>query len=397
MNDGRSTRRAARYGLGLIVILSLVATACGSSKSSSSPTTASSAATSATTAAAGASGGSPTTAAAAASSGSNTPAPQPLPTKTNVTIAIVSPAEYLAPVYLGVDFGEFTKENLHVTITKLDFTDALTEMAAGRVQMLSAGASAGMFNEINLNQGFAQVGHTFDLIPNTKTGLFVRNQYLTPQGNINCADVPKMTFNYSTGGLGSSIPYVIKPVLAKCGYTLTNVKHVALGGEDSYVALENGAVSFTYLNTPQSQEAYNGNFAKLLPDTGYSLASYMMSTKFLKQQPEVAAAILRGIMRTQRTYLQGDYHTNTQVVDAIASFTGVTPAQVQNQEVLLFTQDLQFTPSANAAILGIQDIWVQYGIVDYKTPLALSEINNTTLATQVAAGCGSSSNPCTGT
>ena len=307
----------------------------------------------------------------------------------------VSPAEYLAPYYLARAFGEFKKENLEVSITKLGFTDALALMEQGKVQMLSAGASAGMLNQISANGAFQQVGHTFDLIPTTKTGLYVRNAFLNPDGSLNCADVPKMTFNFSTGGIGASIVYVIQPILAKCGYSLTQVRSASLGGVDSYPALQNGAVSLTYLNTPQAQQAANGNFAKLLPKTAYSLASYMMATSFVHKQPQVAAAILRAIMRTQRTYLQGNYHQNNQVVSAISAGTGFTPTQIAQDEPLLFTTDLNFSASANAAVLGIQDIWIKYGIVNYKKPLTLAQINNSSLAAQVAAGCGSTSDPCT--
>ena len=379
----RPTFGTRRLLVGGLVAVSLLSAACSSSTKSNAgtPTT---------------SGGSTETTTGSPSSGPNTPAPQPLPALTSVTLVQVSPAEYLAPYYLAQAFGEFKKENLNVTIAKLGFTDALALMEQGKVQMLSAGASAGMLNQIAANGAFAQVGHTFDLIPNTKTGLYVRKEFLNPDGTLNCADVPKMTFNFSTGGIAASIVYVIKPILDKCGYSLTKVKSASLGGTDSYPALENGAVSLSYLNTPQAQEAANANFAKLLPNTGYSLASYMMATSFIKSQPAVAAAILRAIMRTQRTYLQGDYHSNQQVVNVLSQNTGATAAQIAQDEPLLFTTDLQFSKSADDAVLGIQNIWIQYGIVAYKQPLTLSQINDMNLATQVANGCGGSAHPCTG-
>jgi ABC-type nitrate/sulfonate/bicarbonate transport system substrate-binding protein len=385
LRQGRSVY-VRRSILGLAAVVALLATACGSSSknsSTSSNTTASSGTSAATTpATTGAAGAAP----ASSGAGPGTPAPKPLAQPTSVTIAITAPAEFVSPIYLANTFGEFQKENLHVTITDLNFTDALVLMQQGKVQMLAGGATAGMLNADASGQTFKQVGAIFDNEPSSKLGLYVRDQYLTPQGTLNCADVPKMTFNYSTGGLGSSIPFVAQEVLNKCGYSLTQVKHVALDSAESLPALENGAISFSYLNDPQAGEAYTGNFAKLLAGTAYSLASYMMSTKYLDSNPTTAAAILRALMRTERTYFAGDYHSNPTTMSAIEKFTGAPASKILADAPLYFKPDMQFSTAADNAILGIQKIWIQNKIVDYTTPLTLPQINDTTLAAQVSAG-----------
>ena len=282
--------------------------------------------------------------------------------------------------------GAFKAENLNVTITDLNFTNALALMEQGKVQFLAGGATAGMLNVDASGGTFKQVGAIFDTAPTSKVGIYVLNKYLTPQGTLNCADIPKMVFNYSTGGLASSIPFVAQRVLNQCGHSLTSVNHVALDSADSLPALENGAISFSYLNDPQAGAAASGNFAKLLAGTSYSLASYMMSTKYLNSHRAVSAAILRALLRTTRTYFSGNYHQNPTTMAAILAFTGAAESKVLADAPLDFKMDMQFSPAADNAILGVQNIWIENHIVNYTKPLPLDQINDTSLAALVANG-----------
>jgi NitT/TauT family transport system substrate-binding protein len=74
-----------------------------------------------------------------------TPAPQPLPKTRKVTIATGTlSAEYVAPLEVAVDKGEFKKEGLDVTLKVLPTPDALPLLAKGEGGGRVKGGTAGI-------------------------------------------------------------------------------------------------------------------------------------------------------------------------------------------------------------------------------------------------------------
>jgi ABC-type nitrate/sulfonate/bicarbonate transport system substrate-binding protein len=174
---------------------------------------------------------------------------------------------------------------------------------------------------------------------------------------------------------------------ANGGYGLKDVRTTELSATDTLVALQSGSVDIAYLLTPFWQQADKGNYAKYIPNTSYSLASYMMSTDFIKQQPDVAKALLRATMRAQRTYLQGDYHADPKALAAMAKATGTPEANLSATPSLRFTSDLIFSKTATDKMMAAQQAWLDAGgILQYDKSLALERMVDNSLAQQVLAG-----------
>jgi NitT/TauT family transport system substrate-binding protein len=112
-----------------------------------------------------------------------------------------------------------------------------------------------------------------------------------------------------------------------------------------------------------------------------------MSTDFIKNQADVARALLRAIMRSQRSYLQGDYHVDPNVLPALAKQTGVPEDSITSAPSLVFTKDLQPSQSTIKAETDSQSVWLMArNVLQYTQPLPLERIQDLSLATAVAAG-----------
>jgi NitT/TauT family transport system substrate-binding protein len=95
-----------------------------------------------------------------------------------------------------------------------------------------------------------------------------------------------------------------------------------LNGSNALVALETGALQAADLYAPSSSQAISSGVAKLAVEVPAGAGAMVMGN-ILTSHPQVAEAIARALLRTQRTYLQGDYHSNPQVAADIAKILGV--------------------------------------------------------------------------
>jgi NitT/TauT family transport system substrate-binding protein len=306
---------------------------------------------------------------------------------TKAVVAIVSPSEIYAGALLAGPMGEFTKENLDVTYQRLALSDAFLLATQGKVQVVVAGVTAGLLNLIAQKDNFRQTGFSFELSPDSKEGLWVRNEYFNSDGSVNKAKVKGMQFNFGSGGYASSTVVPIARWLKASGFSINDVHPTELSGADTLAGLQQGSVGAGYLQSPFWLTAAQGNFARLVPGTGFSLASYIMETNFTNTQPEVAKAILRAMLRTQRTYLQGDYHANAAVLAALVTATGSTADAIKATPSLRWTTDLMPTTAIVQNIADAQDDWLQAGgILQYQQALPMERINDVSLAKDVVAG-----------
>src|SRR5690606_12292607 len=95
--------------------------------------------------------------------------------------------------------------------------------------------------------------------------------------------------------------------------TLKDIDISTLTGPDVLVALENGSIDGGFLADPTWADPDQRGYAKLVVPFGtFSVNGYMMG-KLRTEQPDVAKAFIRAMVRTSRTYLQGDYHNDPEV------------------------------------------------------------------------------------
>jgi NitT/TauT family transport system substrate-binding protein len=352
----------SRSSIGLIGIIAVALTlsACGSSSKSDSKTSA------ATSAAAGSS----PAASSSAATGPNTPAPKPLATMTDVTASVpFLNIEGYAPLLLANYFGEFKKENLNVTIQTVTTNNLVVLMQQGKVDFAPAAPSAGIFNAIQGGADIKGIGGGVMFSKDDLQGYYLRKGLIGSDGKFNPCDLKgKKVSTGSATGLGAPSVVELASYLAKCNLTVNDVTIVPQGGTDLFAALSAGAVDAGYLADPIWPQAVSAGMLLIQPFTA-GITSYFMGPIRTKQ-PEVAAAIARAMIRTVRTYLQGDYRADPTVHAAMMKALGATEAQLTGPSPLVFSPDWKFPVDL---IAPIEAEWIKIGkLLNYTTPLPTS-------------------------
>jgi NitT/TauT family transport system substrate-binding protein len=355
-------RHHARNRLAALVIVgALVVISCGSDDDGapSTPTTTSS--SSGTSAPAG--GG---------SEGPGSPAPQPLAERTSVTIVAPATIEAFAPAFLADAYDEFEKENLDASVEILtDFQASLAEMVNGRINLIVGGTSGGSFNAFHGGTDLRFLASVHQNARDSQEGLWVRNEFLTPEGELDPAKVPGMKVAIS-GGAGASTTLPVAEALEPIGASFEDLSLQQVEFSQMVTALETGALDGAYLLSPFWQQPAVADCCTLV--TGqppFSSSAYIMTGEAIDDDAEVSTAIMRALMRTVRTYLQGDYHADADVMATLAEALGQPVDALTRGPSMVFDPDFGFYVDVEA----LQDVWIEVGdILEYDEPVPASEI-----------------------
>lgn len=378
MNTTRSgaPRRKLKMATALLALLAIFAAACGSSSDNSSSTTTTTAA-----------GGSTTT----VDPNSKGPAPQPLAQKTKANIVMAFNIESFAPALLADYFGEFEKENLDVTLQNVPSNEGTVMVSQGQAQLKIAGMSAAFYNAVDSGVDVVWLANVHQNSAESKEGVWMRNEFYDDQGNIIPEKLKGAKIAAGSGGIGSPSAYAINAFLEDNGASLADIESPALGGSDILAAIQGGSLDGGYVLTPQwlqledeSVATYAGMYGGF-DGQGFSASAYEMSQKFISDQPEVAAAIMRAIARTIATYLQGDYHADPEVLAALAEVTASPADSIASAPPLVFNPDM---PLNGTMISDIQEMWIQYSpdTLAFTTPIPIDKLTDRSLIEKVLSG-----------
>ncbi|MFI5911005.1 ABC transporter substrate-binding protein [Dactylosporangium sp. NPDC051541] len=326
----------------------------------------------------------PTTALSAGPTGPNTPAPKPLPTEVTVNASIpFRNIEAYAPLLLAEYFGEFKKENINIKIQLVQTNNLVVLMQKGDIDFAPAAPSAGLFNAIAGGADIKGIGGGVGWTSANHQGYYVRKSLLKPDGTFTACDLKgKKVSTGSATGLGSPAVVELAAYLKTCNLTVKDVTIVPLGGADLLAGLDSGSVDAGNLSDPVWSTAEKSGHKLIIPFTA-SITSYWMG-KIRTAKPDVAAAVLRALVRTTRTYLQGDYRSNQEVRAGLIKAMETTDAALTGPSSLVFDPDFKF-PVAN--ISPIETAWAQIGgIVNFDKPLTDAQIfDDTPRSTAVSA------------
>ncbi|MEV8516986.1 ABC transporter substrate-binding protein [Dactylosporangium sp. NPDC051484] len=314
----------------------------------------------------------PATPPSAGPTGPNTPAPKPLPSEVTVNASLpFRNIEAYAPLLLAEHFGEFKKENIKINIQLVQTNNLVVLMQKGDIDFAPAAPSAGLFNAIAGGAEIKGVGGGVGWSPANHQGYYVRKSLLKPDGSFDACDLKgKKVSTGSATGLGSPAVVELTAYLKTCNLTVKDVTIVPLGGADLLAGLGSGAVDAGNLADPVWSTAEAAGHKLIIPFNA-SITSYWMG-KIRTEKPEVAAAILRALVRTSRTYLQGDYRSNPEVKQGLIKAMEATEAQLTGPSSLIFDPDFKF-PISNIA--PIETAWAQIGgIVNFDKPLPESKL-----------------------
>ncbi|WP_427920085.1 ABC transporter substrate-binding protein [Streptomyces sp. cg40] len=246
-----------------------------------------------------------------------TPAPQPQSKTTKLTIATGTlSAEYVAPLEVALDKGEFKKEGLDVTLKVLPTPDALPLLAKGDIDAMWAAPEAAVMNGIKGGFDIKWVAGNFSPDPESKSGLWVKLK----QGEA-AADVRMAGRRMGTMiGKGSVIAYPMEKALATHGGGLDKIQYQQLGSADVLTALQNGGVDSAWLLDPVWRKVDDNPAYAFLggQPLGEPLGGMLYGRSLLHDDVDAGVALLRAYIRTVNTYFAGDYKTDPAFVSYLA-------------------------------------------------------------------------------
>ncbi|MGH9223152.1 MAG: hypothetical protein ACRD2W_05075 [Acidimicrobiales bacterium] len=375
---GRRRRRRSRRWDVVLAVLALVSAACARTGPEPDPPAAG-----ATTSSAA-----PATTEVAAP---GTPAPRPLATRATLTLSrgLLSGLSY-SSVLLAQEMGEFTKENLEVRFVSENAVNSLLLMQQGRIDGAIVGLNAGVFNAIAAGADVRFVLPFGTAGPGDQSGFWVRRSLLTADGRFDpCVLARGVRPNGTTvvslsdpTGLGSPVTIALARLIEKCpGQTFKSVRDrltiSTVLGSDLLVALQQGSVDLAFLLSPLPDTPGIGDYAALAysigaDDPGTDFAGWALGP-VRDRQPAVAEAFVRAVVRTVRTYLQGNYLTNPDVINALARSLNVPTDVLSKARPVVFRPDQRFR--TGAGLTELQGYWADAGgVLSYDKPLDGSRV-----------------------
>ncbi|MDV9174421.1 ABC transporter substrate-binding protein [Streptomyces sp. W16] len=246
-----------------------------------------------------------------------TPAPQPLPKTRKVTIATGTlSAEYVAPLEVALDKGEFKKEGLDVTLKVLPTPDALPLVAKGDIDAMWAAPEAAVMNGVKGGFDIKWVAGNFSPDPESKSGLWVKLKKGEAAADVRMAGRRMGTMI----GKGSVIAYPMEKALATHGGGLDKIQYQQLGSADVLTALQNGGVDSAWLLDPVWRKVDDNPAYAFLggQPLGEPLGGMLYGRSLLHDDVDAGVALLRAYIRTVSTYFAGDYKSDPAFVTYLA-------------------------------------------------------------------------------
>ncbi|MFI7321114.1 ABC transporter substrate-binding protein [Streptomyces venezuelae] len=287
---------------------------------------------------------------------SGAPAPKPLAKKRDITIATGTlSAEYVAPLQMAVEKGEFKKEGLNVALKVLPTPDALPLLAKGDIDAQWAAPEAAVMNGITSGFDIKWTAGNFSPDPRSKSGLWVRLKDDETADHVPMAGRTLGTMI----GKGSVIAYPMGKALKKHGGGLDEITFQQLGSADVLTALQNGGTDAAWLLDPvwrkvdgDKRFAFLGGQPQAEP-----LGGLLFGPNLLKKDPDAGVALLRAYIRTVNTYFAGDYKADKAFASELAKLLST------DEEVLLATPSLRMDWEIRAGTTDrLQDAYRAAGV-----------------------------------
>ncbi|MFF1693903.1 ABC transporter substrate-binding protein [Streptomyces sp. NPDC058257] len=245
------------------------------------------------------------------------PAPRPLSKERSLTIATGTlSAEYVAPLQMAVEKGEFKKEGLDVHLKVLPTPDALPLLAKGDIDAQWAAPEAAVMNGITSGFTIKWAAGNFSPDPRSKSGLWVKLKKGESADHVPMAGRKLGTMI----GKGSVISYPMDTTLKKHGGGLDKIQFQQLGSADVLTALQNGGTDSAWLLDPVWRKVDGDERYAFLggQPRGEPLGGLLFGPDLLTKDPDAGVALLRAYIRTVNTYFAGDYKADKAFVSDLA-------------------------------------------------------------------------------
>lgn len=250
------------------------------------------------------------------------PAPDRLTPARKLTIATGTlSAEYVAPLEVAVDKGEFAKEGLDVTLKVLPTPDALPLLAKGDIDALWAAPEAAVVNGVRGGFDIKWVAGNFSPDPKSRSGLWARLREGETAAGVRLAGRSLGTMI----GKGSVIAYPMQSALERHGGGLDRIRYRQLGSADVLTALRNGGVDSAWLLDPVWRAVDGDPHYAFLggQPLGEPLGGLLYGRALLHDDVDAGVALMRAYVRTVNTYFRSAYKSDPSFVTYLSGLTKI--------------------------------------------------------------------------
>jgi len=285
------------------------------------------------------------------------------------TVKVVhAPSTLFAPLYIADAKGYFAAQGIKIDLQTVKAgQDAIPLAASGKVDVVVAGFSAGMFNAVSSGleiKVVGSMGYTDGTSP-APTALEVAKP-LVDSGQIKSPSDLRGRKVALSGGAGGAGGYQLDAILREKGLTLTDVTPVNLAFPDMESALQNGSVAAALPPAPftTKMEASGVATALAIPPAGTTATGVIYGGQFTKNPvaKKFFAALQKGAADAQGAAKKSD-----QNLQILAKYTGQTLDVLK--EVPFYTWDPDLHPRTDQ-IQAQQQAYLDAKLLNYDKLLA---------------------------
>ncbi len=291
-----------------------------------------------------------------------------------------------APFFIAEGKGYFTQEGIEITSgTFAGAQETVSALATGQLDVSMGAISAGFFNAQSQGLDLRAVAALgIQPSPVIATPPMVR----TELAGVIKTGADLKGYKVAINVPGSIPEYLLTLILEKYKMKATDVDVKVLGFPQQVVALHNEAIDMAFLPEPFATIAMHEGIASLLKaeagvGSGDITTMVFFSGHFMRDRPDVAQRFLRAMLRGARE-TQGEYYKNPETAGLLAKALKMKTDIIMESHPFAFDPDLDIGHFEDS-IRHQEQIDIQNGRTNYKTPLPMDKLVDATLIPKAAA------------
>jgi NitT/TauT family transport system substrate-binding protein len=273
-----------------------------------------------------------------------------------------------APLYVAEAKGYFKDAGIKLNLeTVKSGQDAIPLASSGKLDVVVAGFSAGMFSAMESGLDIKVVGSmgVSDGSEKTPTEL-VASKKLMDDGVVKSIADLRGKKIAAAGGAGGTGAFLLDLALRDAGLSIKDVNLVNLGNPDMPAALKNGSIDAALSSAPFSAQAIadGTGVSMAVPPKGTSGTGVIYGGKFAGSalSQKFFDALARGAKD-----LQGEARYSQDSLKIIGDATGQTAEQVAAVPLYTWLPNLAPLPDQ---LSGMEEVWMKAGAIKYSAPIA---------------------------
>lgn len=272
-----------------------------------------------------------------------------------------------APMYVAEAKGYFKDAGIKLNLeTVKSGQDAIPLASSGKLDVVVAGFSAGMFSAMQSGLDIKVVGSmgVSDGSKKTPTELIVSKK-LTDDGSVTSVADLKGKKVAAAGGPGGTGAFLLDLALQDVGLSIKDVTLVNLGNPDMPTALKNGSIDAALSSAPFSAQiiADGTGVSVAVPPKGTSGTGVIYGGKFAGS--ELSQKFFDALAKGAKD-LQGEARYSQENLKIIGDATGQSPEQVAAVPLYTWLPNLAPLPDQ---LSGMEAVWMKAGAIKYPAPI----------------------------